>query len=268
MTRLKRLTRDTRVLAASVALALSAGMFAGAPSASAAKPPGARVWLCAQTLAARPTTIVISCADANSLLNKLHWSTWGGSTALASGRYVWNDCTPYCAAGHFHSRAVRVRLYGLSGGVYHVLAGIGDNLGGASPVTLRAPRMSGTWGVALKIGVAPVCRGGVVSAQSCQVTLPRTSGRGTHEEFTAVFHNPTGVRWCLGVSISSAVAAGLRSVCAAPHASGVLDTISTVAVYSAAHLTLFVVDAHQEGPLRPTRVSTTFPVTLSARWWS
>lgn len=267
MTALSKVVRYRRVLALSGALLLGSGLIAGAPTAGAANASVARVWICAHTLASRPASIIISCADANSLLERLHWSSWGGTTALATGRFVWNDCTPYCAAGHFHSRAVRVRLYGFSGGVYHFLAGIGDTLGGASPLTLRAAPMKGAWKVTAKIGAAPVCPGGVVSAQSCQVTLPSTQGHGTHEEFTAVLHNPTGVRWCTGLSISSSVAAGLRSVCAAPHSTGVLDIVSTVAVYSAARLSLFVVGAHQSGPLRPTTVSTTFPVTLSARWW-
>ncbi|HSN03053.1 MAG TPA: hypothetical protein VLS91_06175 [Acidimicrobiales bacterium] len=261
------LVRCTGALALAGAVLLGSGLIGGAPIAGAADASVARVWLCSHTLATRPTSIIISCADANSLLERLHWSSWGGATALATGRFVWNDCNPYCAAGHFHSRAVRVRLYGLSGGVYHFLAGIGDTLGGASPFTLRAAPMKGAWRLAAKIGAAPVCPGGVVSAQSCQVTLPSTQGHGAHEEFTAVLHNPTGVRWCMGLSISSSVAAGLRSVCAPPHRTGVLDVVSTVAVYSAARLSLFVVGAHQSGPLRPTTVSTTFAVTLSARWW-
>jgi hypothetical protein len=58
----------------------------------------------------RPPTIVVACADANLALTRLRWTSFGGATAHASGSYHVNDCTPYCAAGHFHSYPVRVVL--------------------------------------------------------------------------------------------------------------------------------------------------------------
>ncbi|HZL54328.1 MAG TPA: hypothetical protein VFC22_01755 [Solirubrobacteraceae bacterium] len=58
----------------------------------------------------RPATIIIACADANLALTHLHWSNFGGATATAAGSYSANDCTPNCAAGHFHAFAVRVVL--------------------------------------------------------------------------------------------------------------------------------------------------------------
>lgn len=54
----------------------------------------------------RPAEIVLACADANALLTKLRWRSFGGPTALASGNYTFNDCIPYCAAGKFHSYPV------------------------------------------------------------------------------------------------------------------------------------------------------------------
>jgi hypothetical protein len=51
----------------------------------------------------RPGVYVLPCADANAYLSGLRWSTWGPSTALASGTYAFNDCVPSCVAGHGHS---------------------------------------------------------------------------------------------------------------------------------------------------------------------
>jgi len=61
-------------------------------------------------LVVRPTSVVLACADANYGLTGLRWSSWGGSTARATGSVRANDCTPYCAAGHFHSYRARVVL--------------------------------------------------------------------------------------------------------------------------------------------------------------
>ena len=51
----------------------------------------------------RPATIIIACADDNLSLTRLHWSSFGGAAARATGQYYVNDCTPNCAAGRFHS---------------------------------------------------------------------------------------------------------------------------------------------------------------------
>ncbi|HXR14266.1 MAG TPA: hypothetical protein VN740_06350 [Solirubrobacteraceae bacterium] len=58
----------------------------------------------------RPATIIVACADDNLALTALHWISFGGATASASGSYHVNDCAPNCAAGHFHSYLVRVVL--------------------------------------------------------------------------------------------------------------------------------------------------------------
>jgi hypothetical protein len=54
-------------------------------------------------LVQRPAALTVACADANYRLAALTWSSWGGATARAAGRVVANDCSPYCAAGKFHS---------------------------------------------------------------------------------------------------------------------------------------------------------------------
>jgi len=56
---------------------------------------------CAHQPVVRPRQFTVTCGDANEGLERLHWTQWGGAKAKATGRYVENTCTPYCAAGHF-----------------------------------------------------------------------------------------------------------------------------------------------------------------------
>jgi hypothetical protein len=51
----------------------------------------------------KPSTYIVSCADANSEFTDLHWTGWGDETAYATGTARWNDCTPTCVAGHWRS---------------------------------------------------------------------------------------------------------------------------------------------------------------------
>ncbi|MGH3733501.1 MAG: hypothetical protein ACRDVC_09040 [Acidimicrobiales bacterium] len=62
-------------------------------------------------LAVKPSTYVISCADANSEYTDLHWSGWGDETAYATGEARWNDCTPTCVAGHWRSEPVTLWVW-------------------------------------------------------------------------------------------------------------------------------------------------------------
>jgi hypothetical protein len=56
----------------------------------------------------RPSSVVLACADANASFTHLHWSSFGGTTAHATGNYTFNDCTPTCVAGHVHSYPVTI----------------------------------------------------------------------------------------------------------------------------------------------------------------
>ena len=58
----------------------------------------------------RPRSIVIACADANFYATGLKWTRWDMRGAEATGVGHENDCTPYCAAGHFHTYRLAVRL--------------------------------------------------------------------------------------------------------------------------------------------------------------
>ena len=47
----------------------------------------------------RPSSFVLTCADAGDVLAHLHWVSWGSTAAFATGTEQINDCTPNCAAG-------------------------------------------------------------------------------------------------------------------------------------------------------------------------
>ena len=69
------------------------------------------VWTgCTHRASVRPTEIVVACADANFYLDRLRWTRWTATEAVATGVGHRNDCKPYCAAGHFHASAQTVRL--------------------------------------------------------------------------------------------------------------------------------------------------------------
>jgi hypothetical protein len=53
---------------------------------------------------------MFACGDGNFYATSLHWSRWSATSAVASGIGHQNDCTPNCAAGHFHTYPVTVRL--------------------------------------------------------------------------------------------------------------------------------------------------------------
>ena len=46
----------------------------------------------------RPASVILSCADANSVGKDLVWSKWGATGATAKGVFTWNYCKPNCAA--------------------------------------------------------------------------------------------------------------------------------------------------------------------------
>ncbi len=96
----------TGVLAAVMALS---GM--GAPASAASSfvqlPTGNA---CHTSAAARPATIVLSCADGNVYVGSITWSTWTASGATGAGRFTYNNCAPIdCAGGTFLSVAATLR---------------------------------------------------------------------------------------------------------------------------------------------------------------
>ena len=65
---------------------------------------------CAHQPQVRPHEITIACADANFYVDHLAWTRWDARGAVATGIAHENDCTPYCAAGHFHSYRTTLTL--------------------------------------------------------------------------------------------------------------------------------------------------------------
>ena len=45
-------------------------------------------------------------------MKKLAWIGWGGARTAATGVAYANDCTPNCAAGHFHDYSAMIVLDG------------------------------------------------------------------------------------------------------------------------------------------------------------
>jgi hypothetical protein len=85
-----------------------------APSAAqaAASPsrPAPVVLDCLGAPKTRPATFVLACGDGNNYLTGVRWSAWSTGSATGKATDQANDCTPYCAAGHFHGYPVNVRL--------------------------------------------------------------------------------------------------------------------------------------------------------------
>lgn len=88
---------------------------------------------------------MFACADFNSLVDELTWSTWTAHGARGLGRLVENDCTPTCVAGKVFSYPVTIELgqaipthYGLLFTTYKVVA--------RSPIRpTKAHRLTGTF---------------------------------------------------------------------------------------------------------------------------
>lgn len=59
-----------------------------------------RVLADCQHLSARPTEVILTCADANTVADHLRWEGWGQTVAVAEGRVLSRHCQPDCAPSH------------------------------------------------------------------------------------------------------------------------------------------------------------------------
>jgi hypothetical protein len=57
----------------------------------------------------RPRALTLTCGDGNTVLTGLHWSSFGGSVAHASGTFETNTCNPNCAQGKVVRYSVTAR---------------------------------------------------------------------------------------------------------------------------------------------------------------
>lgn len=88
-------------------LATATGVVASSDAGAA---PLTHMLTCGFKLVARPGNYLLSCADANARLDRVHWTTWSASSAIGSGTLSQNGCTPNCASGHFMNYAATISL--------------------------------------------------------------------------------------------------------------------------------------------------------------
>lgn len=105
----RRRTRRTLVGVSVVAIAAAAmavGVSTAGPSATTpgstpsvlATDHNVKVVTCSGASVVRPRTLIVTCADANTLLTATKWSTWTAKGATGTTTFGMNLCTPYCAA--------------------------------------------------------------------------------------------------------------------------------------------------------------------------
>jgi hypothetical protein len=95
---------------AMIAILPASGATAAATSASSAAQAVPRVLPCAGKPELKPANYLMSCADANASWKEVTWTSWGAKAATGTGKLYQNDCSPDCAAGHFHSYAAKLVL--------------------------------------------------------------------------------------------------------------------------------------------------------------
>jgi hypothetical protein len=75
------------------------------PSSAAPSPTAAAstvVFDCLEQARVEPANFILTCADDNSVLGRLSWTSWTAEQAIATGVHELNGCTPDCAMGTFH----------------------------------------------------------------------------------------------------------------------------------------------------------------------
>jgi hypothetical protein len=60
----------------------------------------------------KPTSIVVTCADANTVVRNITWSSYTDKSAAGTGTANVNACDPTCAAGRFQEFPAKVGLSG------------------------------------------------------------------------------------------------------------------------------------------------------------
>ncbi|HEX3824419.1 MAG TPA: hypothetical protein VHV79_08140 [Mycobacteriales bacterium] len=99
----------TPLALASVSLATGAALIAS--PASAAPAGHTRVVSSCTTAKYKPSSYILTCADANTQIRHATYSSWSPKHAEGIGSYVYNTCLPSCAAGTFKHHPVSFTLY-------------------------------------------------------------------------------------------------------------------------------------------------------------
>jgi len=111
--------------AALAAILLTLGFLAGCASATSgtARPASAAAAVAQRTTVVvdcsgqrqtRPSSFVLTCADANDALGGLHWASWadqGSGQAFGTGTEQVNTCAPDCASGKLVSYPALITLW-------------------------------------------------------------------------------------------------------------------------------------------------------------
>lgn len=84
-------------------------MGAFAPNAAGAST-STRILTCTGKVTSKPTSYILSCADANAGWAGVTWSSWTSTSASGRGVLHQNDCTPNCAGGRFINYRATVTL--------------------------------------------------------------------------------------------------------------------------------------------------------------
>ncbi|HUY11653.1 MAG TPA: hypothetical protein VMV73_05270 [Candidatus Dormibacteraeota bacterium] len=86
------------------AVIVAAGFLIGSAQASAATAaPAISLPNCVGKAIVKPSSVILTCADAGLSVSHISWTGWGSAFAAGLGVASVNDCKPYCAAGHFHN---------------------------------------------------------------------------------------------------------------------------------------------------------------------
>ena len=110
----------SRPAAALAAIVIAVGLLAGCASATsgtATPAPAAAaqrttvVVDCSGQRQTRPSSFVLTCADANDALSGLHWASWAAGQAFGTGTEKVNTCTPDCADGKLVSYPALITLW-------------------------------------------------------------------------------------------------------------------------------------------------------------
>jgi hypothetical protein len=104
-----KISRATAVLGAALLITpILAFGVAVDPAGAGATP--TRVLTCNLKLATKPSTYLLSCADANASWTGVSWPVWSASSASGHGILRQNDCTPNCVSGKFIDYRATVKL--------------------------------------------------------------------------------------------------------------------------------------------------------------
>jgi hypothetical protein len=105
-----KISRATAVLGAALLITPIWALGGAADPAGAGAATPTRVLTCNLKLATKPSTYLLSCADANAGWTGMSWSVWSASSASGHGILRQNDCTPNCVSGKFINYRATVKL--------------------------------------------------------------------------------------------------------------------------------------------------------------